>query len=745
MSNNKKNKNITLVIILFILLISIGLIKDNIFGLVSGITLHQKVFKTFLIFIFDLILLSLLIIRTSRWKKGLDKQKKYLLFFILYFLFIFIQFVISYFSKEISYDREYYLANYTFLIIFSMLCFFYINDLKDLKIGLLVISTFFIIVLLWTTKEFFVARKASTSFRPELSFGNTNYFAGYAIGLLPLAILSSFVWYNKNKKFYQNWLSIIIFIIGLLGTIPIYFTKTRAALFGCYIGFSVILIPSLILMIDKLSFKIKIPIVVLCIIIFLFIPIILLKYPLPIINKLFGRLVITMESPTFFIKDRINGWTGSFGLFKDHPIFGAGLGTTYPASFKYIGKYFYLYSDSNSFKHAHNEFVEVLGEGGVFGIVFFFALFGFVLISLLTKIYSKKYSRDFRLISLGVCAGIISMLIHQIFSLTLRMSVTMTAYFFLLGIGIFLISYSGKALIVETENNKHGIIPEFLQNKINLKETYIIFAITLLFVIMALFLFLPLFKSEINIVKSIKYNSTSIKLTNIYLNRAIQFKPDNPYAWTEKYNFDNDILSYISYQGNYEESYFDEVKKDLDTLNSIIPGYQNVWSKYARLYLNRNIIYANKFHKSFNLRDLDESKKALEKAIEYLDKSLNMNFLYDYDHIYKLLILSELQNEREYKEAVKDFIKAKIFLDFAKPKKILKENINIGFNGQTILDIVDSPKKKKTKLYNFKISNEVITKISERSFGAYYLNDFDKLEQIFNEEIDSILKNLNLK
>ena len=742
---NKKHKNITLVIILFILLITIGLIKDNIFGLIDGITLHQKVFKTFLIFLFDLILLILLVINTLKWKQGLNKQKKYLLFFIFYFLFIFIQFIISYLSKEVSYDREYYLANYTFVIIFSMLCFLYINDQEELKIGLLVISIFFIIVLIWSTKEFFEARKAATSFRPKLSFGNTNYFAGYAIGLLPLAIISAFVWYNKKRKFYQNWISITLFIIGILGAIPIYFTKTRAALFGCYIGFSVVLIPSLILMINKLSFKIKIPIALLCIIIFLFIPILLLKYPPPIINKIFGRLVTTMESPAFFINDRINGWTGALGLFKDHPIFGAGLGTTYPASFKYIGKYFYMYSDSNSFKHAHSEFIEVLGEGGIFGLIFFFALFGYVIISLLKRVYSNKYNLDYRLVSLGVSAGIISMLIHQIFSLTLRMSVTMTAYFFLLGVGIFLISYSNKALIVKPDNIKKNIIPEFLQNNINSKESYIIFTITFSLIIISLLLFLPLFKSEINVVKSFKYRSTSIKLTNHYLNKAIQIKPDNPYAWTQKYDFDNDILSYISYQGNYEESYFKEVKNDLDKLNSIIPGYQNVWTKYARLYLNRYTIYINKFQKSFNLKDLEESKKALEKALEYLDKSLNMNFLYDYDHIYKLLILSVLQNEREYKEAIKDYITAKIFIDFAKAKKILKENVNISFNGKTTLNIVDSPKKIKAKQYNFKISNEIVTKISDKSYRIYSFNNFDELEQILNEEIISILKNLNLK
>ncbi len=745
MSSNTISKNITIAIIPFILLITIGLIKDNIFGMIEGITLHQKVFKTFLIFIFDLILLFILIIKTLNWKEGINKQRKYLLYFIFYFLFIFLQFIVSFLSKEISYDREYYLANYTFLIIFSMFFFLYLNNLKDVKIGLLIISIFFIIVFIWSTNDFFIARKTSSSFRPSLSFGNTNYFAGYAIGLLPLALISSIVWYNKKRKFLKNWLSIIIFIVGILGTIAIFFTKTRAAFFGCYIGFFVVLIPSLILMIDQLSYNVKIPFAVLFIMLSLSAPVILLKSPPPIINKLFGRLVMTMDKPAFFIKDRINGWTGGLGLFKDHPIFGAGLGTVYPASFKYIGKYYYMYSESNSFKHSHSEYVEVLGESGIFGIIIFFALFGYIIFSLLKRAYSKKYSFDYRLISLGVSAGLISMLIHQIFSLTLRMSVTMTAYFFLLGIGIFLISYSKSALIVRQNEMKKNFLPDFLHKNINFKDTLIIFLTIFLFLIMSYLLFLPLFKSEINVVKFLKDKTNSYEIQKHYIDNAVQIKPDNPYAWYEKYKFDNDILLFTASKGNYKESFFNEAKNDLDKLNSIIPGYQNVWSKYAKLYLMMHNIYKIKFQNTLNYKDLEESKKALEIALEYFNKSLNMNFLYDYDHMYKLLILSEFNNQREYQEAIKDYITAKIYLDFAKPKKIIKENVTVNFNNKTSLEIIDPSEKQKINIikYNFIISNKDVIKISEKAFQLSGTNNFDKLNSILNEEISSILKQLS--
>ena len=171
MSEIKKSlKNISIAVIPFIFLLSIGLIKGD-------ITYHQKIFKTFMIFVFNLALLFIFFIHIWGNKEGLKKQKKYFIYFASYFLFIFFQFVVSYLSKETSYDREYYLGNYTFLILFAMFFYLYLNNLDEVKIGLLLINIFFIIVLIWSIKDFNDAGKTLSGFRPKLSFGNTNYFA----------------------------------------------------------------------------------------------------------------------------------------------------------------------------------------------------------------------------------------------------------------------------------------------------------------------------------------------------------------------------------------------------------------------------------------------------------------------------------------------------------------------------------------------------------------------------------------
>lgn len=754
MSDIKKIfKNISIAIIPFIFLLSIGLIKGD-------ITYHQKIFKTFMIFIFDIALLLIFIINIAGEKEGLQKKSKYFMYFFIYFLFIFIQFIVSFFSKEISYDREYYLANYTFLILFSLFFFIYLKNINEIKIGLLLINVFFIIVLIWSVNDYFEKwnelqkqkpeifehgaawLKVLTRFRPKLSFGNTNYFAGYAIGLLPLVLISPMLWYDKKKKLGQNWLSITTLIIGILAIIPIFFTQTRAALFGCYIGIAVILIPSLILMNGKLSVKIKVPLAILLVIFFLAAPVILLKFPPPIMKQMFGRLVNTMASPTFFIKDRLNGWTGAWGLFKDHPVFGAGLGTTYPASFKYIGNFFFLYSSSNSFKHSHGEYVQVFGESGIFGMILFVSLFGFVIYMLMKRAFSKLYSLDYRFISLGVAVGIISMMVHQIFSLTFRMSVTMTAYFFLIGLGIFLISYSKKALITAVDENKKELkkdakatnkIMVFLERPIGQKQTYYLIGILLILTIISLFLFLPVFRSEYNMRQVLPLGSKSIARTNYHLKRSIKIKPDNPYAWTQKWNYDLNVnLKSPGYQGGLNEKYFNEIEKDLNKLNSIIPGYQDVWSKYANLYMLKYNYYEYKWGKEQNINDLETSKESLKLVLKYINKSLNMNFLNKNNHLYKLLILSEFDNKEQHIETIKDYFIVSIYLNYAKRKKIVKEKIKIRFEDKNDLELIGEN-------YIFTLNMDRIKDIHNKTYSIKGLRNIKRLESVLNREVMKII------
>ena len=257
---------ISIAIIPFVFLFSIGLIEGD-------ITLHQKVFKTLLLFIFNLALIIIFAINIFGEKSDLDKKRKYLLYFALYFLYILIQYIVTFFSGEISYDRDYYLGDYTFLIMFGLFFFLYLKNIDDVKMGIILLNIFLIIVLVWSMVEFFALKnellKNSLSsgqpfswatffsqFRPKLSFGNTDYFSGYLIGLLPLGLLSPFIFYDTKKKFLENRIPIIFAVISLLGLLPLFFSQTRSAWLGMFVSLVFIMIPSLIIMSRKIT-KIK--------------------------------------------------------------------------------------------------------------------------------------------------------------------------------------------------------------------------------------------------------------------------------------------------------------------------------------------------------------------------------------------------------------------------------------------------------------------------------------------------------
>jgi|GEM_PF-1435578 len=776
----KEGVKISIAIIPFIVLLILGFWAGE-------ITLHQKVFKTFLIFIFDIVLLLFLPYVFYYKKEGLNKSRKYIFYFLLYFIFILFQYIVSFVSKEVSYDRDYYLANYTFLIILSLCFYLYLNDFDELKLGLILISIFFVLAFIgsvydfintwitmtinkidpnitdslgWkdkinklnealkTTKMIPIA-DALKSARPKLSFGNTNYFAGYIIGLLPLLFITPFIFYKKESKSIWNKLYLILLVLTcILGLIPLFLTQTIAAWFGFYVGVFLIFLPISMTFIKKIAYKFRVLLLSGIMVLFIIIPLILMFNANLLAKKFVPRLAYKISNLNFTLKDRFNGWEGGIGLFKDHPLCGAGLGTIYPASFKYTNKYFFMYSQSNSFKHSHGEYIEVLGEGGIIGILSFFCLFGFILFFLIKKALSDKYDIKYRFMCLGVSAGLVSMLVHQIFSLSLRMSVTMAAYFSLIGLGIFLISYHKKAVIINNnmeEKEFNNKIINYFNKFISKNESYLILLVLIVFLITSFLLFKPLFKSERNIIKYYDYLKVKEydKSTDA-LNIAIESKPDNVYAWNIKYNIDNNSLIYYMKDiktDNYEiiEALLFNVKNDIDKLNSIIPAYQEVWAKFAEYFTKRYYYFNNKFQYTKDLDDYKEMTYCKKQVVKFLEKHINCNFLFADSHIKLLVFLSLFNNKDQYAKALKDYIIAKIYLDFAKPNSIIKENIQIKFdNSNSDMKLID-------KIYYFTISNDDVVKIIDNCFDLSSLNEYDYIKNNINMNVDNLLKGLYSK
>ena len=90
-------------------------------------------------------------------------------------------------------------------------------------------------------------------------------------------------------------------------------------------------------------------------------------------------------------------------------------------------------------------------------------------------------------------------------------------------------------------------------------------------------------------------------------------------------------------------------------------------------------------------------------------------------------------------DTVKDYFDAKIHIDFAIKKKIIKERINVRFDNVTKLE--KSMDEKNNQIYNFTISIDDVKKVSNICFNSN-TNDAADLSKIINNEVDIILGQL---
>ena len=100
-----------------------------------------------------------------------------------------------------------------------------------------------------------------------------------------------------------------------------------------------------------------------------------------------------------------------------------------------------------------------------------------------------------------------------------------------------------------------------------------------------------------------------------------------------------------------------------------------------------------------------------------------------------MLILSEFDNKNQHIEAIKDYFIAKIYLDFAKKRKIVKEKISIKFGNITNMEV-------KKDIYYFTIKIDEVKRVSDKCFYISGIERYKSLESVINKEIGMILDNL---
>jgi len=126
---------------------------------------------------------------------------------------------------------------------------------------------------------------------------------------------------------------------------------------------------------------------------------------------------------------RLDIWKSSWEMFSQNKLFGFGLGT-YQYVFPAFAKL--LFAEGIRVNFAHNDFLQLLCEGGVVGFLIV-GLGFFVLLIQFLKLF-KKRSHSYFFIGLGALAGVVGMLIHGLFDFNFQIPANLFLWIVVLAI-----------------------------------------------------------------------------------------------------------------------------------------------------------------------------------------------------------------------------------------------------------------------------------------------------------------------
>jgi len=259
--------------------------------------------------------------------------------------------------------------------------------------------------LLWYRNADYVTNRVHGTYR------NPDHFAGFMEMAVPLHLSQALTWRHpslyateeKSKKILGLFLVVIL-------TLSLFFSISRAGIVAFVASFAFWLL---------LYFREKTekgaPITGY---LWLFL-IVLGAYLLWIgLDPILARFFQTAET---IEKGRILVWKDTIKMVRDFPIFGTGLGT-YERSFPM----YKTFAQQVVFDHAHNDYLELLAEGGIALIIpFLWGLWR----ALRWSIHSSS-----SIITRGAATGMVAMLIHAFFDFNFHIPANAYIFFTLAGI-----------------------------------------------------------------------------------------------------------------------------------------------------------------------------------------------------------------------------------------------------------------------------------------------------------------------
>jgi len=303
--------------------------------------------------------------------------KCFLVFIIFFYASIFVNYYDAYSSDT--------LLRFNSIVIFFITTMVLVNNRNRFIISIVLLILCMDIAALYVFREYFVyGVRYSINFRAGGILGDPNYAALNLLTVVPITYLLAKEVINKKSKIFLYG-SLFLFI-GAIGM-----TQSR----GGFVGFSVMF--CFLFFVHKLNFK-------MFIFFLLFIPFIIVLLPADIDSRFdtkdFGAVVST--------KSRYELLVAGFNMTKGNLFFGVG-----PGNFK---PYSRIYNENVTQNQiAHNSYISLAGELGIFGIASFTLLLFLVFTSL--KKLARQCAGDQIIcqIAIGMRAGLVGYLTAAVF------------------------------------------------------------------------------------------------------------------------------------------------------------------------------------------------------------------------------------------------------------------------------------------------------------------------------------------
>lgn len=278
---------------------------------------------------------------------------------------------------------------------FCLCAFLYmlVNDFEDFRRIQSVLLGCFAFMAVWGIDQHFRGNERLEGLGGS-AWGDSNGVAATFILFLPVALARAFA----SEKRLQYWMS--MGIAALMATLVVC-TQSRSGLIGLIVSLAVLAFYS------RQTLKVAQMVSILAIAV------------LPFATKQYIDRMNTMAGDEAFQSsaiDRVTLWKAGFMVFSDNPVVGTGFLTFPEAKMKYEDRFLYLDDElresvfrADNKKVAHNTYIQLLSDCGLFGAIPFVLLLGGG-ISLGMRArkmlrVSSEYQAELTWVS-GLCAGI---------------------------------------------------------------------------------------------------------------------------------------------------------------------------------------------------------------------------------------------------------------------------------------------------------------------------------------------------